>query len=240
MNHELPLADELAAVSARMSGLLLSRETVHTALSLVTSLAGEVLPGTAGAGVTLLDEHGRRVTAAATDPVVEHLDGLQYELGEGPCLSAWEQRRVIRIDDIAGEDRWPRWISAVKGSVMGAALSAPLVAGGDAFGAIKVYGRDRGTFGDRDEYLLTMFAAQAAILVANVSSFDEARKLSDALVDQLRGRDVISMAKGIVMAREQVEEGIAFGMLARASHEENKKLRDLAGALVRSTVRRDR
>ncbi|RAS64760.1 GAF domain-containing protein [Lentzea atacamensis] len=240
MDHDLPLADELAAVSARMSGLLLSRETVHTALSVVTSLAEEALPGAAAAGVTLLDEHGRRTTAAATDPLVEHLDDLQYELGEGPCLSAWEQRRVFRVDDIASEKRWQRWISAARESVMRAALSAPLVAGGDALGAIKVYGHEPGTFGDRDEYLLTMFAAQAAILMANVRSFDNARKLSDALVDQLRGRDVISMAKGILMAREHVDEGTAFAMLARASRDENKKVRDLAGTLIRSTVRRDR
>ncbi|GAA3677140.1 GAF and ANTAR domain-containing protein [Lentzea roselyniae] len=240
MDHDLPLADELAAVSARMSGLLLSRETVHTALSLVTSLAGEALPGIAGAGVTLLDEHGRKVTAAATDSLVEQLDRLQYELGEGPCLSAWEERRVFRVDDIAAEVRWPRWTAAARGSRMRATLSAPLVAGGAALGALKVYGREPGTFGEREEYVLTMFAAQAAILMANVRSFDDARKLSDALVDQLRGRDVISMAKGILMAREHVDEGTAFAMLARASQEENKKLRDLAGTLIRSTIRRDR
>ncbi|MCR3750750.1 GAF and ANTAR domain-containing protein [Lentzea californiensis] len=240
MNHDLPLADELAAVSARMSGLLLSRETVATALHLVTSLAGEALPGTVGAGVSLLDEHGRRTTAAATDPLVEHLDGLQYELGEGPCLTAWEERHVVRVDDIAEDDRWPRWSAAAGDSVMRSALSAPLVAGGDALGAIKVYGREPGTFGERDEYLLTMFAAQSAILVANVRTFENATKLSEALADALRGRDMISIAKGIVMAREHVDEGTAFALLARNAREENRKVRDQAGSLLRSTVRRDR
>lgn len=239
MNHDLPLADELAAVSARMSGLLLSRETVATALHLVTSLVGEALPGTAGAGVSLLDEHGRRTTAAATDPLVEHLDGLQYELGEGPCLTAWEGRHVVRVDDIAGDDRWPRWSAAAGDSAMRSALSAPLVAGGEALGAIKVYGREPGTFGERDEYLLTMFAAQSAILVANVRTFENATKVSEALADALRGRDMISIAKGIVMAREHVDEGTAFALLARNAREENRKLRDLAGTLLRSTVRRD-
>ncbi len=240
MNHDLPLADELAAVSARMSGLLLSRETVGTVLNLVTSLAGEALPAAAGAGVTLLDEHGRRTTAAATDPMVEHLDGLQYDLEEGPCLTAWEERHVVRADDIAQDDRWPRWARAAGGSEMRSALSAPLVAGGDALGAIKVYGREPRVFGERDEYLLTMFAAQSAILVANVRTFENARKLSESLADAMRGRDVINIAKGIVMAREHVDEGTAFATLARNAHEENKKLRDLAGALVRSTARRDR
>ncbi|HUQ59460.1 GAF and ANTAR domain-containing protein [Lentzea sp.] len=240
MNHDLPLADELAAVSARMSGLLLSRETVGTVLSLVTSLAGEALPATAGAGVSLLDEHGRRTTAAATGPVVEHLDALQYELAEGPCLTAWEERHVVKVDDIARDVRWPRWAEAAGGSEMRSALSAPMVAGGDALGAIKVYGREPSAFGEREEYLLTMFAAQSAILLANVRSYDNARRLSESLADTMRGRDVINMAKGIVMARERVGEGTAFAVLARDSHEENKSLRDFAGALVRSTVHPDR
>ncbi|ANZ41661.1 hypothetical protein BBK82_42650 [Lentzea guizhouensis] len=240
MDHELPLADELAAVSARLAGLLLSRETVHTALTLVTSLAVEALPGTAGAGVTLLDEDGRRTTAAATDAVVEHRDPLQYEWGEGPCLSAWERRCAIRVDDVAGERRWRRWTSAARWSAMRAVVSVPLVAGDTAIGAIKVYGREPRAFGERDEYLLTMFAAQAAVLVANIRSFDNARRLSDALVEQLRGRDVINMAKGVVMAREHVDEGTAFAMLARDSHEGSRKLRDLAGSLLRSTAQRGR
>ncbi len=39
----LPLTDELAGVFARMSGLLLSEETVATALGLVSSLARETV-----------------------------------------------------------------------------------------------------------------------------------------------------------------------------------------------------
>lgn len=240
MSHDLPLADELAAVSARLSGLLLSGETVRTALSLVTSLAREAVHGSAGAGVTLLDEHGDKVTAAATDPVVQHLDSLQYELGEGPCLSAWAQRSAIRVDDIAADQRWPRWSAAARQSGLSSALSTPLVAGSTALGAIKVYGREPAAFGDRHEYLLTMFAAQAAILVANTQAFQKAQKLSEELVQALRDRDVISMARGIVMAREDVDETTAFATLARTSQQQNKPLRDVANALVRSTTRRDR
>jgi AmiR/NasT family two-component response regulator len=85
-----------------------------------------------------------------------------------------------------------------------------------------------------------MFAAQSAILVANVRTFENARKLSEALADSLRGRDVINMAKGIIMAREHVDEGTAFALLAGNAREESRKVRDLAGSVVRSTVRHDR
>ena len=114
MPADLPLADELSAVFARMSGLLLSEETVATALRLVTSLATDTIPGTVGAGVTLIDETGRKSTTGASDPLVERADSLQYELGHGPCLTAWAGRTVVRIDDIAADPRWPEWSAAVE------------------------------------------------------------------------------------------------------------------------------
>src|SRR4051794_24970297 len=114
MPADLPLAAELSAVYARMSGLLLSEETVNTALRLVTSLAADTIPGTAGAGVTLVDDGGRKTSAGASDPLVERADSLQYELDEGPCLTAWAQRALIRIDDIPADRRWPQWSAAVE------------------------------------------------------------------------------------------------------------------------------
>jgi GAF domain-containing protein len=240
MNHELPLADELAAVFARMSGLLLSTETVASALALVTALAAEAIPASDGAGVTLLDGRGNRVTAAATDPVVSEADGLQYEFDEGPCLMAWARRTVVRVDDIGDDDRWPRWAHAVMGTGLRSALSAPLVAGSEVLGAIKVYSRRPGTYDDRDGYLLTMFAAQAAVLLANVRSYEDAKRVSDELKDSLRARDLINMAKGVLMAREAVDEEAAFMLLTGMAREQGEQLSHVAGAVTRSNVRRRR
>lgn len=240
MGPDLPLADELAAVFARMSGFLFSEETVSTALGLVTSLAVEAITGTIGAGVTLLDDQGRKTTAAASNPLVDRADGLQYELNEGPCLSAWAERRVFRVKDLALESRWPRWSSAVASLGLRAALSAPLIAGGISLGAIKVYAEEPSVFTERDEHLLTMFAAQAVILLANVQSYENAQRLSDELKAALCSRDVIATAKGILMERERTDEETAFAMLASAAQREHKKLRGLARSLVQSTVRRRR
>ena len=240
MGRDLPLAEELAAVFARMSGLLLSEETVSTALGLVTSLTVEAITGTIGAGVTLLDNQGRKTTAAASDPLVERADGLQYDLDEGPCLSAWAERVVFRVKDMTLESRWPRWSREVAALGLRAALSAPLIAGGSSLGAIKVYAKEPSAFTERDEHLLTMFAAQAAILVANVQSYQNAQRLSDDLKDALRSRDLIAMAKGILMEREATDEETAFIMLASAAQREHKKLDDVGRALVQSTGRRRR
>ena len=67
---------DLAAALSQMAGLVLSRETVDTALHLVTTLAADTAGGTMGAAVTVVDEHGKR-SRAASDPTVEQADGLQ-------------------------------------------------------------------------------------------------------------------------------------------------------------------
>ena len=238
MEQDLPLADELAAVYARMSGVLLSEETVSTALQLVTALALETVPGSVGSGVTLIDERGRRTSAASTDPVVEQADALQYELDEGPCLSAWAQRAVVRIDDTLAEHRWARWCRAVQPLGLRSALSTPMVAGNVALGAIKVYAPEPDAYDARSEHVLTMFAAQAAILLSNMQTHERAQQLSDGLKDALNSRDVIGQAKGILMGQDGIDADAAFAMLAAVSQRENRKLRDVAEDLVGSVGRR--
>jgi GAF domain-containing protein len=237
---QLPLADELAAVFARMSGLLLSQETVDTVLGLITSLAVETVPGSTGAGVTLIDDRGRRESSAATDPLVERADALQYELDEGPCLAAAALRQVVRIDDVTTDRRWPRWTSEVESLGLRAALSAPLVAGDRCEGALKVYALEPDAFDTHTEQVVTLFAAQAAILVANVQSRERAERLSDALRRAVRSRDAVNVAKGVLMARHGVDEETAFRMLLSRSRQDAARLQEAAGSVLATAVRRRR
>lgn len=235
-----PLTEELAGVLAQMGGRLLSQETVDTAVRLVTTLAQTTLPGTVGAGVTLVDERGRKTSAAATDAVTERADSLQYELDEGPCLSAWATRSMVRLDDASRDERWPRWTRAVTPLGVQSALSVPMVADGTTLGAIKVYGDRVGAYGTHAEEVLTMFAGQACILLANVLSLNHANRLTEQLREALRTRDVISTAKGIVLAQEGGGEEIAFDRLVRMSQQRGRKLRDVAESIVQAASRRAR
>ncbi|GHG03950.1 MULTISPECIES: GAF and ANTAR domain-containing protein [Amycolatopsis] len=237
MNHELPLSDELASVFARMSGLLLSSETVGSVLRLVTKLAQETIPGSTGAGVSMLDPGGTRTTTAATDAVVERADRMQYELGSGPCLAAWADRTVVRIDDLATDTRWPHWARRANELGLRASLSAPMVAGDTGLGALKVYGVLPAVYGPREESLLGMFATQAAVLVANAKSYADAHRVSARLQTSLRGRDVVNVAKGILVAQGHVDEQAAFLQLAKAAQEGGRTLTETAEDLVRTTLR---
>lgn len=236
----LPLAEELSVVFARMSGLLLSQETVSSSLQLITALAHDTIPTSLGSAVTLVDDRGHRSVAATSDATVEQADALQYEMNEGPCLTAWAHRTSVRIDDTRSESRWPRWCGAVQQFGVVSVLSTPLVAGDRALGAMKVYSDQPAAYGPDAERRLGMFAPQAAVLVANMQSHQAATELSEGLKDALGSRDVIATAKGILMARDGIDADSAFRLLVSASQREHTKLRDVAQAIVAGTVRRRR
>jgi GAF domain-containing protein len=238
-SHDLPLTDELSAVFARMSGLLLSEETVEFSLGLLSSLAQETVPGSTGAGVSILDQRRRR-SAGSTDDRVREADRLQYEFDEGPCLAATAGRELVRIDDLAEDRRWPRWAAAVTPLGLRAAMSAPMVAGDGCLGAIKVYADEAGAFDRHSEQLLTLFSAQASILVANVQTHDRAKRLSEGMREAFRSRDVVSVAKGVLMARNSVDEDAAFGMLRARAEQEGTPLVHAAQAVIDSAGRRRR
>jgi GAF domain-containing protein len=234
--------DEAATTSfadalLRMSGVLLTRESVNTVVEHVTTLAVATLPGSTGAGVSIVNEAGKRTTAAS-DPLVEQADRHQYELDEGPCLSAARERAVIRIDDLLSERRWPRWREAVAELGLRSVLSAPMIVGDESIGAIKVYSREVAAYDEHSEHLLTLVrragchsAGEYAVAAGRAAT----QRTAEGLVDAPR-RD--RSAKGILIAQGAAGEEAAFGMLVSASQRSNVKLHELAAQIVASVISR--
>jgi hypothetical protein len=80
----LPLADELAAVSARMSGLPLSHETVTTAPGLITSLAVQTVP----------DQPPPETVRRLTRAVLAHQRGVLQD-DASILLASWGRDRTV-------------------------------------------------------------------------------------------------------------------------------------------------
>jgi GAF domain-containing protein len=188
--------------------------------------------------VSVIDEQGRR-SSGSTDARVREADSLQYELDEGPCLAAAATRRLVRIDDLAVDGRWPSWAAAAAPLGLRAAMSSPLVVGDGSLGAMKVYADEPGTFDAESEHRLTLFSAQAAVLVANVRAYDRAKRLSDGMRQAVRDRDVISLAKGVLMGRDTVDEETALRLLLARSERDGATIAEAARSVV-DTVRRRR
>lgn len=232
----LPLADELAAVAASAAGLLLTEKTVAETLKLITEAAKLSFPGALGAGVTLIDVNARKTSMAASDALVETADSLQYELEEGPCLTAWATGETVLVDDISADSRWPRWSMAVAPLKVSASLSAPLKSLGESFGAVKVYADGATAFDDNSRRVLELLAAQATVLLEHAQTADDARRLSEDLQIALRSRDLVGMAKGLIMEREGVSEEQAMQTLMKRAVAARSTLRETAVGLVEAAA----
>ncbi|GAB3526783.1 GAF domain-containing protein [Arthrobacter monumenti] len=231
MANDLPL-DELSVVFARIRGLLLTEETVNDAVAVLAGAAKESIPNTLGAGITLIDAAGAKTSTGSTDGIVRRLDEAQYEIGEGPCLTAREAMRTIRIDDTLTDERWPRWTSAVADLPVRSTLSTPLLHAGAAIGAIKLYSSIPGAFTDETQRLLEMFAVPAAALLGNVQTDELPKRLSDDLRTSLQTRDTVAVAKGILMERHGMTEDEATAFLISTSRSSGNTLHAGAQDLV--------
>ncbi|MGY1826239.1 GAF and ANTAR domain-containing protein [Blastococcus sp. SYSU DS0541] len=229
---------ELSPALRQMAGLVLSRETVDSALRLVTTLAEVTVAGSIGAGVTLADEHGKR-SRASSNQAVEEADGLQYELDEGPCLTAWRSRQLVRIDDTATDTRWAAWSAAAGARGVRSVLSTALVVADEAIGAIKVYSDRPDNYDAHAERVMSLFAQQAAILLANTQSLQHARRLSRQLTDALGSRDAINRATGILMAQGAADGHAAFTLLADTARRSGRSVEEVARELLTAAPRDD-
>jgi GAF domain-containing protein len=205
--------------------------------SLIDSLQGvanagcSLLNGCSAASITLI-EAGRPVTVAATDDTAVALDQAQYDDGDGPCLAAAREERLISIEDTSDVPEWPRFAKAATEVGVSSSLSIPLSLPGTTYGGLNLYGGDPAAFDEHDQEVGTAFASQAASVVMNALAFWTAHEQAANLTQAMEHRAVIEQAKGIIMARSACTPDEAFDVLRRASQRENRKLRDLATDLV--------
>lgn len=101
MNTTLPF-DDLATIVARTKGYLLTEQVAHEAVEALAEIARDVIGVATGAGVSVISVDGTRESVGATNDRVLEADTLQYDLGEGPCLSAWSTGEP---DAFTSEDR---------------------------------------------------------------------------------------------------------------------------------------
>jgi hypothetical protein len=122
-----PTTTALGALSSYLAGEL----QVDGLLRQVSERTVETMPGATSATVSV-ERRGRPTTAAATDAPAVTVDERQYRSGAGPCLEAWHEQHVVRLEDVAGAvDRFPAFARAA-GDHGGAqrAVDAPPVTGG--------------------------------------------------------------------------------------------------------------
>lgn len=106
-------------------------------------------------------------------------------------------------------------------------LAIQLYVEGDNLGALNLHSRHVDAFSDESEQVALMFAAHAAVAMADARQHDQ-------MVTAVDSRDLIGQAKGILIERYKISSIEAFRLLVVASQNTNIKLYDIAEYLVRT------
>ena len=227
----MSLSHDMAAELAKLAGLVLTEPDLDTALVAVTRVAVAVVPPCDGASLTMRSS-GVPNAPMASDAWAASLDQLQFVEQEGPCLDCLREGSVMRARDLGADQRFPSY--GPKAAALGAAsaLSLPLAADGRTVGALNLYSRTPDAFDAEVLAVGELLAAHAALAISAAQAYYSSRDLADQMRQALQSRAVIEQAKGVLAAQQQISPEDAFALLVDLSQHSNRKLRDVAAAVV--------
>lgn len=216
---------------AELGRINLAETDLPQVLSRVAELAKQTIPGAAEVSVSLV-QGGRASTAAFTGELALHLDETQYEKGYGPCLAATVGGETVMIADMTREDRWPAYVPEAVRRGAHSSVSVGLPVQQAVNGALNVYATVPKAFDEDALELAHTFASYAAVALANAHLYASTAALAAQMQEAMTSRAVIEQAKGIIVAQRGCSVDEAFDILVRASQSSNRKLREIAEALV--------
>jgi GAF domain-containing protein len=235
----VPLSDEAVRELTALSGVVLMFEDIEETLNEICRIAVRAVPKAEGASLTAFSEKGPGA-AAASDDWAKSLDEMQYGEHEGPCLDAARTGLVFRVRDMATEARWPSYMPRAVGLGARSMMSLPTATEGKTIGALNVYARVPDAF-DAEAVSLGEIVAGHVSLASQVSAtLFRHRGAAEQLREAMQSRAGIEQAKGILIGERGCSEQEAFEILVRLSQESNRKLRDVARALVAETASKRR
>ena len=200
---------------------------LRTAMALGSGIA----PATVGCSLTEQVGDGFR-TAASANELSLALDLAQYDVDEGPCLSAATQGRVERLDPIDPTRGYRAFATAAGRHGVRSSLSLPLAAVPKP-AALNFYAVAPGTF--TADAPLRQAELLARAVAALLRGGTVAPPVSDGDLAEARSRRALLERACSVLAGAGGADGdheAAFGVLARRSRDERRSVFDIAAEVV--------
>ena len=185
-----------------------------------------------GAGLMLIDPDQLLRNVADSDGRVDHLEELQIEHGEGPCIDAFDDKQLVHATDLAEEKRWPDFSPAAVERGLRAVLASPIPYNQMAIGVVTVFSSDVHPWSPEGELALVAFTDLAALTIANTMQSEQRGELAAQLQRALDARVVIEQAKGAMVARDGISPGQAFERMRRQARAERRRVVEVAREIM--------
>ncbi len=163
----------------------------------------EILPVTA-AGVTLITPTTKPRFIAASDPSAMRFERLQTDLGEGPCVAAYQTGEAISSPDLAQDARFPQFAAKALTEGLVAVFTFPLRSGDRRLGALDLYRTTAGPLDEQEMSAAQTLADVTAAYLLNVQARDDLRSASERAVAAAQHDALTGLAnRGLLMERLQ-------------------------------------
>jgi GAF domain-containing protein len=222
------------ASSTNLHEMLLGSEDISGFLdTFTTTIAGALSTDgdEAWCAVTLLRPK-RSATVAASSDHAQALDEIQYHYGDGPCLTAAREHRVVHVADTRTDPRWPAYGQTAAANGILSALGVPFNLAGEAEAGLNVYADRPHKYDAATIEVVQRQVAEVSTILRLAVRLARHRDTEADLQAAMESRTAIDLAVGIIMGQNRCSQNKAFEILRAASNHRNVKLRKLAGDLV--------
>jgi hypothetical protein len=206
---------------------------------------GDLLP-VDGVGLSVVSDDFRVPLAATSEPA-DRAERLQFTLGDGPCLSAARQRRILATDDQEMRRRWPMYAEALSEQTPYRAVVTIPVGLDSVTAAIDLYFSDAKRLRDLPLVTAAIVVEQTALALggradgsADRHGTEQDDSLDGSSQDWLKTatggrRAQVWVATGIVMVAVDCGGDDALALMRSAAYAAGVSLDEVAAELVAGT-----
>lgn len=226
----------LAGAFVGLADTLVAGYDVIDLLHRLTEVCVELLDVDA-AGLLLSDQRNNLQVMASSSESSRLLELFQVQNDEGPCLDCYRTGAPVAVVDLANAtQRWPRFVVQAESEGFRAVHALPLRLRNETIGALNLFCDRPGELPAANLQLGQALADVATIGILQERAVHRGEVLAEQLQAALNSRVIIEQAKGVLAERGQLDMDQAFTRLRRHARTHNRRLSDLARAVVEGTV----
>jgi GAF domain-containing protein len=195
--------------------------------------------GVKGAGVMLMSGDIPTGSLCTTDEVSHLIEELQYTLGEGPCVDAYQQGAVVTEPDLADPvtRRWPAFTPPAVHAGVRAVFGFPMRVGSVRLGALNLYRDVPGPLTGEQHADALVVAELAGRWVLEAQAGAPADTVAEELEVGADFHFAVHNAAGIVSVQEGISVAEALIRLRAHAFSADRLLTDVARDVIARTLR---
>ena len=225
---------QLADVFVEMADTLVDDFDVIDFLHVLAERCVQLL-GVSAAGLLLTDQQGALQVVAASSERTRLLELFQLQTDQGPCVDCFRTGQPVSVTNLPAAGRWPRFTKAAAEVGFAAVHALPMRLRDEVIGALNLFDTDPGPVDGGTLRIGQALADVATIGLLHQRAIHRRDVLTEQLQTALNSRILVEQAKGVLAERLHVDLAEAFTMLRSNARSHNRRLSDLARAIVDGT-----